>query len=102
MKTVYFLIIFAFGLNVTYSQTVSDACPCVAPDGSCMIFTSERPVIIGVSDLYIILKKEDGNWSEPINMEACNARINIKEAVYRCQGSEDKILSMRVLNLGIH
>ncbi len=42
--------------------------PFVAPDESYLIFTSDRPGGFGDCDLYVSFKKEDGSWSEPLNM----------------------------------
>jgi hypothetical protein len=50
----------------------------VSPDGSFLIFTSERPGGYGSSDIYITYKKDDGNWTQPVNMERNGNGINIK------------------------
>ena len=44
----------------------------IAPDGSYLIFTSQRPGGIGRSDLYITFKKEDNSWTTPANMKSIN------------------------------
>lgn len=44
----------------------------ISPDGSYLIFTSERPGGIGYSDLYITFKKEDNSWTTPANMKKIN------------------------------
>jgi len=64
-------------LDTTVNSTSWDACPCVAPDESYLIFTSERPGGHGNSDLYIVFKKQDGGWTEPVNMERNGSGINI-------------------------
>jgi len=42
--------------------------PFVAPDGSYLIFTSNRPGGLGSADLYICFKQTDNTWSDPRNM----------------------------------
>lgn len=67
-------------LGATVNSTAWDASPCVASDGSYLIFVSERPGGFGYSDLYITYKKEDGGWTIPVNMEITGAGINLKNA----------------------
>ncbi|MGD1007977.1 MAG: putative Ig domain-containing protein [Ignavibacteriaceae bacterium] len=55
-----------------------DADSYVSPDGSFLIFTSERPGGYGSSDIYITYKKDDGDWTQPVNMERNGNGINIK------------------------
>ena len=42
--------------------------PFIAPDGSFLIFTSNRPGGFGNGDLYVSSRKADSTWSEPINL----------------------------------
>jgi len=42
--------------------------PYIAPDESFLIFGSTRPGGYGNSDNYICFRKEDGNWTSPINL----------------------------------
>lgn len=42
--------------------------PYVAPDESYMIFVSNRPGGSGMHDLWITFRKQDGTWSEAMNM----------------------------------
>jgi len=42
--------------------------PFIAPDGSYLIFTSDRPGGYGSADLYICYRQPNGNWSIPNNM----------------------------------
>ena len=42
--------------------------PYVAPDESFLIFGSDRPGGFGNSDNYICFQKEDGSWTNPINL----------------------------------
>jgi hypothetical protein len=53
----------AQGLN---SQT-PDHCPYIAPDESFIIISSFRGGY-GLSDLFISFRREDGSWTEPVNM----------------------------------
>jgi tetratricopeptide (TPR) repeat protein len=41
--------------------------PFVAPDGSYLLFGSDRPGGYGLMDLYIIFRREDDSWTNPIN-----------------------------------
>ena len=41
--------------------------PFVAPDGSYLLFGSDRPGGYGLMDLYISFCREDGRWTPPIN-----------------------------------
>ena len=42
--------------------------PYIAPDGSYLVFTSDRPGGYGSADLYICFKQTNETWSDPINM----------------------------------
>ncbi len=42
--------------------------PFIAPDGSFLIFESDRPEGLGNTDLYISFKGKAGDWGRPINM----------------------------------
>jgi len=50
------------------STEASEHDPFVAPDGSYLIFSSNRPGGHGRGDLYIAFKSADGTWTEPRNM----------------------------------
>jgi len=66
-------------LGAIVNSSAWDASPCIAPDESYLIFTSERPGGYGNSNLYITYKKEDGSWTIPVNMEITGAGINRKK-----------------------
>ena len=42
--------------------------PYVAPDGSYLLFASMRPGGLGEDDFYVAFRREDGSWTEPVNM----------------------------------
>lgn len=42
--------------------------PFISPDGSFLIFTSNRPGGFGEGDLYVSVRGADSTWSEPINL----------------------------------
>jgi Tol biopolymer transport system component len=42
--------------------------PFIAPDGSYLIFTSDRLGGFGSADLYICFRRNDDSWSQPKNM----------------------------------
>ncbi|MGA2297096.1 MAG: hypothetical protein ABSG15_06075, partial [FCB group bacterium] len=44
--------------------------PCIAPDGSYLLFSSDRPGGIGQIDLYISWRKPDNSWSKAENLGA--------------------------------
>ncbi len=49
----------------------SDAHPCIAPDGSFLIFDSRRPGAVGGEgdgDFWICFRTENGSWTEAINV----------------------------------
>lgn len=50
------------------STEASEHDPFVAPDGSYLIFTSDRPGGYGSADLHISFAGPDGSWTEPVNM----------------------------------
>jgi Tol biopolymer transport system component len=64
-----------YPLNTKYN----DHDPFIAPDGSYLIFTSDRPGGYGSNDLYICFKNNEEGWSNPINM---GIRINSKNYDY--------------------
>ncbi len=45
-----------------------DYIPFVPPDGSFLLFSSDRPKGFGLSDLYMCFMKKDGNWTESRNL----------------------------------
>jgi hypothetical protein len=55
-------------LSAPLSTGSSEHDPFIAPDGSYLIFTSDRPGGYGEGDLYISFRNSDGTWSDPRNM----------------------------------
>ena len=55
-------------MGAEFSKSSSDYTPYVAPDESYLIFSSRRAGSLGMGDLYISFKKDDGSWGEAINM----------------------------------
>ncbi len=45
-----------------------NACPCIAPDESYLVFGSNRNGGQGERDLYISFRTRSGRWTEPVNM----------------------------------
>jgi len=80
----------AENLGVTINSTNWDAGGYIAPDESFIIFTSERSGGHGYTDLYISFQKEDGSWTESINMERNGSGININD---KYTGETDPVLS---------
>jgi len=61
--------------------------PCIAQDGSYLIFNSpNRPVGLGQQDLYITFQDRDGKWSEPKNM---GKKINTEYSEYSAMLTAD-------------
>ena len=60
--------------------------PYIAPDGSYLLFDSDRPGGYGGLDLYIAWRKKDGTWSTPVNL---GERVNSKHAENRAYMSHD-------------
>jgi Tol biopolymer transport system component len=67
----------AENLGPIINSTGMDLSPCIAPDGSYLIFSSVRPGAFSIQDLYICFNKGDTGWTDPVNMEITGARINI-------------------------
>lgn len=42
--------------------------PCIAPDGSFLVFSSNRESSLGKDDLYVSFPGKNGAWSDPINL----------------------------------
>lgn len=53
-----------------------DFSPFVAPDGSYLIFSSDRNGRSGRAHLYISFNKGNDMWTEPINMNSAGAEVN--------------------------
>ena len=51
----------------------------ISTDGSYFIFTSERAGGHSYSDLYVSFIKNDGQWTEPVNLEYNGSGINISD-----------------------
>ena len=56
------------GSNV-YDSRHEDAHPCIAPDGSYLIFDSDTRPRSGSCWLYVTFRNEDEAWTEPVNMQ---------------------------------
>lgn len=65
-------------LDTIVNSAASEFCSLIAPDGSYLIFSSERPGGYGYSSLYVTFNKGNGNWTKPVTMEKNGAGINIK------------------------
>jgi hypothetical protein len=50
--------------------------PTIAPDGSFMVFASDRPGGQGGTDLWICFRQADGSWSLPENLRLLNSPGN--------------------------
>lgn len=46
----------------------NEAGPFIAPDGSYLLFQSNRPGGYGVMDIYVTHRTSSGGWSEPVNL----------------------------------
>lgn len=68
----------ASNLGTKINASSFDSDPCIAPDGSFLIFSSDRSGKIGGQDLFICFKN-GSNWTSPINMELSGAQINLSK-----------------------
>jgi peptidoglycan-associated lipoprotein len=48
-------------------QECSYAHPCVSPDGSMLLFSSDMPGGFGGADIYVCDRNADGSWNAPVN-----------------------------------
>lgn len=55
-------------LDMTINSPTWDDQPAIAPDGSVLIFASDRPGGMGGIDLYKITRNPDRTWSKPENL----------------------------------
>jgi outer membrane protein OmpA-like peptidoglycan-associated protein len=55
----------AFSFN---NSNYSTGHPCLSEDGNTMYFASDMPGGIGGIDLYVVKRKADGTWDEPVNL----------------------------------
>ena len=60
-------------VGVPISTEASEHDPFIAPDGSYLIFTSDRAGGRGSGDLWISFAAPDDSWAEPINMDTVNS-----------------------------
>ena len=67
----------AINLGSVINSPASEFAPCLAADGSFLIFSSDRRGNIGEQDLYISFRNKDAEWTEPVNMELDGSGINI-------------------------
>ncbi len=66
----------AENLGLVLNSTSFDFSPFISPDGSYLIFGSDRNGRSGRAHLYISFKKDNGDWTEPLNMNSCGAKVN--------------------------
>jgi uncharacterized protein (TIGR02145 family) len=88
----------SLGSNVNSNE--QDSYPCVAPDGSYLIFSSTRSGSHGNQDLYICFNKGNNKLTAPINMERSGAKINIANSFqdYPSLSPDGKFLFFRRAN----
>jgi hypothetical protein len=80
-------------LEPSINNNSANNCPCIAPDGSYLIF-SRRKIINGedFQDLNICFNNGGNNWTEPINMERCGTKINVSHQVFPSLSPDGKYL----------
>jgi Tol biopolymer transport system component len=66
----------AENLGSIMNSSAFDISPLIAPDGSYLIFGSERNGRRGEAHLYISFNKGNNEWTTPVNMNSCGAKIN--------------------------
>jgi hypothetical protein len=55
-------------LPAPVNTEANEAGPFIAPDGSCLLFQSNRPGSYGVMDIYITYRTKSNDWSDPVNL----------------------------------
>jgi len=63
-------------LGSAVNSSSNDFSPCIAPDGSYLIFASTRYSIYGQQSLWISFNKGENGWTKPIDMNSGGAKIN--------------------------
>jgi Tol biopolymer transport system component len=63
-------------LGSIVNSTSNDFHPCIAPDGSYLIFSSGRLSREGMAHLYINFNKGNDGWTVPVDMNISGAQIN--------------------------
>jgi len=64
-------------LPAPVNTEANEAGPFIAPDGSYLLFQSNRPGSYGIMDIYVTYPTGDGGWSEPANLgETVNTRYS--------------------------
>ena len=70
----------AENLGPIVNSSSFDVSPLIAPDGSYLIFGSERNGRRGEAHLYICFSKGNGEWTSPINMNSSGDIVNNETA----------------------
>jgi hypothetical protein len=65
-------------LGPIVNSGTEDFSPCIAPDGSYLIFASYRSSAYSDQALWISFNKGDSSWTAPVDMEISKAKINIR------------------------
>jgi hypothetical protein len=68
----------AENLGPVINTSTSDFIPCIAPDGSFLIFSSWRSGGVTEQDLFISFDKGNQGWTAPVSMERTGAQINVR------------------------
>jgi WD40-like Beta Propeller Repeat len=63
-------------LGALVNSVAGDSDPFVSPDGSYLLFSSERPGGVGQSDVYVTLADGHGGWSAPVNLNHYGPGLN--------------------------
>ena len=72
----------AKNLGLPFNSTMSDANPCVAPDGSYIIYNTNGHSSCW-NNLFISFKNENNEWTKPIDMNSGGAKINLNSEAQR-------------------
>ncbi len=65
-------------LGSIVNSSTEDFSPCIAPDGSYLIFASYRASRYSEQSLWISFNKGNDEWTAPVDMEESGAGINIR------------------------
>ena len=67
--------IVSLGDKINYDYQTWESHPALSPDGNVILFSSDRPGGYGGTDIWMLFRGKNGDWSEPVN---AGASINTK------------------------
>lgn len=84
-----------------FNTTRSDADPELSPDGQLLAYTSQREGGLGHYDLYIAIRQENGDWSQPVNLgPKINSPYMDSDPIFSKDGTRLFFSSRKVIPMG--